>query len=211
MAVPLSRDRDYRLLWVSQALSGAGFNASMIAFPLLVLAVTGSPAITGLVLGVGAIAQVVVGLPGGALVDRWNRKKMMLAAEAAQALAVASLVLALWLEIVGVPHMVVVAETMGVCNALFGPAERRGAGPNRAERTVVDGGGDGRGPALGMAAAAPRAGHDAVRGEPELLLQRLLHRHHRLGHPAWSVVGREPPRPCPTTNVGPSTGPPKST
>jgi MFS family permease len=68
MAVPLSRNRNYRLLWVSQALSGAGFNASMIAFPLLVLAVTGSPAMTGLVLGVGAIAQVVVGLPGG----RWS-------------------------------------------------------------------------------------------------------------------------------------------
>jgi predicted MFS family arabinose efflux permease len=48
---------------------------------------------------------------------------MMLAAEAAQALAVASLVFALWLDIVGVPHMVVVAATMGVCNALFGPAE----------------------------------------------------------------------------------------
>lgn len=123
MTVPLSRNRDYRLLWVSQALSGAGFNASMIAFPLLVLAVTGSPAMTGLVLGVGAIAQVVVGLPGGALVDRWNRKRMMLVAEGAQALAVASLVIALWLDVVGVAHMVAVAAAMGVCNALFGPAE----------------------------------------------------------------------------------------
>ncbi|HEU5476174.1 MAG TPA: MFS transporter [Actinophytocola sp.] len=123
MTVSLSRNRDYRLLWISQALSGAGFSASMITFPLLVLAVTGSPAMTGLVLGVAALAQVVVGVPGGALVDRWNRKKMMLAAEAAQALAVASLVFALWLDVAAVPHMVVVAAVMGVCNALFGPAE----------------------------------------------------------------------------------------
>lgn len=47
---------------------------------------------------------------------------MMLAAEAAQALAVASRVLALWLDVVGVPHMVAVAAAMGVCNA------RRGRG-----------------------------------------------------------------------------------
>jgi MFS family permease len=123
MTVPLSRNRDYRLLWISQALSGAGFSASMIAFPLLVLAVTGSPAMTGLVLGVEATAQVLVGVPGGALVDRWNRKKLMLIAEATQALAVASLVFALWLDVPSVLHMVVVAALMGVCNALFGPAE----------------------------------------------------------------------------------------
>ncbi len=123
MTVPLSRNRGYRLLWISQALSGAGFSASMIAFPLLVLVETGSPALTGLVLGVEATAQVLVGLPGGALVDRWNRKRIMLAAEAGQALAVASLVFALWLDVVSVPHMVVVAALMGVCNALFGPAE----------------------------------------------------------------------------------------
>ncbi len=123
MTVPLSRNRDYRLLWISQALSGAGFSASMIAFPLLVLAVTGSPAMTGLVLGVEATAQVIVGLPGGALVDRWDRKKIMLTAEAAQALAVASLVLGLWLDRLSVVHIVVVAALMGVCNALFAPAE----------------------------------------------------------------------------------------
>ncbi|WP_439658395.1 MFS transporter [Lentzea sp. HUAS TT2] len=124
MTVPLSRNRDYRLLWISQALSASGFSASMIAFPLLVLALTGSPATTGLVLGVEAAAQVVVGLPGGALVDRWNRKKIMLMAEATQALAVASLVLALWLDMLGVAHIVVVAALMGVCNGLFGPAEQ---------------------------------------------------------------------------------------
>jgi hypothetical protein len=44
------------------------------AFPLLVLVVTGSPAGAGLALGASAAAQLLVGLPAGALVDRWNRK-----------------------------------------------------------------------------------------------------------------------------------------
>src|SRR5215475_11951878 len=101
MTVPLSRNRNYRLLWSSQALSGFGFNASMIAFPLLVLAVTGSAAASGLVLAATAAAQLVAGLPAGALVDRWNRKKVMLGCEAAQA----------------------VAAGFGVCAALFEPAE----------------------------------------------------------------------------------------
>src|SRR2546421_1322729 len=123
MTTPLSRNRNYRLLWGSQVLSEFGFNASTIAFPLLVLAITGSAAASGLVLGTVAAAQLLAGLPGGALVDRWNRKKIMLACEAAQALAAASLVVALWLNEISIPHMVLVAAVFGVCAALFEPAE----------------------------------------------------------------------------------------
>lgn len=123
MTVPLSRNRNYRLLWGSQAFAEFGINASMIAFPLLVLALTGSAAASGLVLGTIAAAHLIAGLPSGALVDRWNRKKIMLGCEAAQVLAVGSLVGAqLWGE-ASVVQMVVVAAVMGVCAALFEPAE----------------------------------------------------------------------------------------
>jgi len=108
-------NRSYRLLWAGQALSTAGFSGSMIAFPLLVLAITGSPAVSGFVLGVDAAAQLIAGLPAGALVDRWNRKIVMLCCEAAQGIVVASLVVALWLGDATVPHMIFVAATMGVC------------------------------------------------------------------------------------------------
>jgi MFS family permease len=123
MTVPLSRNRDYRLLWSSQVLSGFGFNTSTIAFPLLVLALTGSATASGVVLGASAAAQLLAGLPGGALVDRWNRKKVMLACEAGQAVAAASLAGALLTGVASVPHMVAVAAVFGVCGALFEPAE----------------------------------------------------------------------------------------
>jgi MFS family permease len=110
-------------LWVSQALSEFGVNASFIAFPLLVLAVTGSAAASGVVLGTIAAAQLVAGLPAGAVADRWNRKTVMLVCEAVQAVAAASLVGALWWGVAGVAHMVAVAAVMGVCTALFQPAE----------------------------------------------------------------------------------------
>lgn len=123
MTAPLSRNRNYQVLWGSQALSAFGINASTIALPLLVLAMTGSPAATGLVLGASAAAQLLAGLPAGALVDRWNHKKVMLCCEAAQAIAAASLVVALLWGVASVAYIVVVAAVMGVCTALFEPAE----------------------------------------------------------------------------------------
>ncbi|RSM80440.1 MFS transporter [Kibdelosporangium aridum] len=123
MTVPLRRNRNYTLLWAGQAVSEVGFSTTMIAFPLLVLAITGSPAASGLVLGADAAAQLLAGLPAGALVDRWDRKRIMLWCEAAMAVAVGSLALALWWDSASLAHMVLVAVVMGVCRALFEPAE----------------------------------------------------------------------------------------
>jgi MFS family permease len=123
MTVPLSRNRDYNILWVTQVLSEVGFSATTIALPLLVLALTGSAGASGLVLGVNAAAQLFAGLPAGALVDRWNRKRVMLACEVVQGLAIGSLALTLWWGVADVGQLVAVAIVIGVCRALFEPAE----------------------------------------------------------------------------------------
>src|SRR5262249_6151779 len=70
MTARLSRNRNYQLLWGGQALSEFGLSTATIAFPLLVLAATGSPAASGLVLGTAATASLLAGLPAGAIVDR---------------------------------------------------------------------------------------------------------------------------------------------
>jgi MFS family permease len=123
MVTPLSRNRNYRLLWGSQALVGFGESVVGIAFPLLVLIMTDSPAMLGLVLGTSAVASLLVGLPGGALVDRWNRKKVMLGCGMTDVVASLSLVVALWWGVASVPHMMVVAAVSGACGALFTSAE----------------------------------------------------------------------------------------
>jgi MFS family permease len=120
---PLIRNRNYQVLWISQVLSGVGLSASVIAFPLLVLALTGSAAASGLVLGTIAAAQLLAGLPAGALADRWDRKKIMLGCEALQVIAAVSLVAALWSGVAGLGHLIAVAAVMGMCAALFRPAE----------------------------------------------------------------------------------------
>ncbi len=120
---PLSRNRNFTLLWGSMLTSDFGFSAAAIAFPLLVLAINGSAADSGLVLGTVAAAQLAAGLPAGALADRWNRKHIMLGCEAAQAIAGASIVAAVMLHRIGIPQLVVAAAVIGVCAALFEPAE----------------------------------------------------------------------------------------
>lgn len=122
-SVPLSRNRNYQLLWGSQVLSGVGLSAAVLAFPLLVLALTGSAAASGLVLGAITAAQLLAGLPAGALADRWDRKTIMLSCEAIQMLAAVSLVAALWWNVVPIPYLIAVGAVMGICGALFRPAE----------------------------------------------------------------------------------------
>lgn len=79
---PLHQNRDYMVLWLGQALSTAGSSASSVARPLLALALSGSPAQAGLVGAAGALPYVILGLPVGALADRWDRKKVMVYCDA---------------------------------------------------------------------------------------------------------------------------------
>ena len=85
-AVSLWRHRDYLLLWGGQVVSNVGSGVSQIAFPLLVLAVTHSPAQAGFVAAARALAYVVFVLPAGALVDRWDRKRLMIYCDVGRAL-----------------------------------------------------------------------------------------------------------------------------
>ena len=120
---PLSRNRNYQLLWGSRMLSGFGLSSAGIAFPLLVLTTTGSAAESGVVLGTIAATQCAAGLPAGVLADRWNRKHIMVGCEAMLTAASASLVIALIRHDLTLPQIIVVAGVIGVCGALFEPAE----------------------------------------------------------------------------------------
>lgn len=82
------------LLWVGQAVSALGSNISLTAYPLLVLALTGSAASAGLVGFLGSLPYALLRLPAGALVDRWDRKRIMLVSDFLRAATLATLALA---------------------------------------------------------------------------------------------------------------------
>ena len=90
----LWRNRDYLLLWSGQAISDIGGSVSSLAFPLLVLAVTHSPTQAGIVAGLRAIPVLLFMLTAGALIDRWDRRLVMIACDIGRALSLASIPIA---------------------------------------------------------------------------------------------------------------------
>ncbi len=93
-ARPLWRNRAYMILWSGQLISDLGSGISGFAAPLLLLALTNSPALAGVAGTIGAVAYLICALPAGALVDRWDRKRVMMVCDAGRALSLVSIPIA---------------------------------------------------------------------------------------------------------------------
>src|SRR5438105_468291 len=90
-ATSLWRNREFVLLEAGRLLSTAGTESTTIAYPLLVLALTHSPAKAGLVAFARLVPNALVAIPAGLAADRWNRKRIMIASDCVRALAIATL------------------------------------------------------------------------------------------------------------------------
>jgi MFS family permease len=120
--VPLSRNRDFRLLQAGRFLSGAGSEATTIAYPLLVLAVTDSPTRAGIAAFARLLPSAAFALLAGVVADRWSRKRLMIGADLVRGLAVAGLGAAIVLDRLAFWQIVVVAFVEGTGSAFFSPA-----------------------------------------------------------------------------------------
>src|SRR6202008_953051 len=70
---PLPRNRHFLILWAGQAVSALGTSMSVLVFPLVGFAITGSTLLAGLATTAVLLGSVVARLPAGALADRWPR------------------------------------------------------------------------------------------------------------------------------------------
>lgn len=93
-SVPLWRNRSYILLWSGQAVSVLGTQVSQFAFPLLVFFFTKSPIQTGFASATRVLPYLILSLPAGALLDRWDRKRVMIVCDIGRAISLASVPLA---------------------------------------------------------------------------------------------------------------------
>jgi MFS family permease len=117
--VPLWRNRDYLLLWSGQAVSLVGDRASGIAFPLLILALSHSAAVAGLLGFVSTLPYVFLSLPAGALVDRWDRKWAMILCDSGRVVALGSIPIAFWTGHLSLTLLFVVATVEGILFVFF--------------------------------------------------------------------------------------------
>lgn len=121
--LPLRHNRDFRLLWIGQALSGIGSTMSSVALPLLVLIVTHSPVKAGLVALAGNLPFLLLQLPAGAYVDRLSRRAVMLTCDLGRAIAAASVGAALLMGELHFAHLVIVAAVDATLTVPFQLAE----------------------------------------------------------------------------------------
>jgi MFS family permease len=121
--VPLRRNRDFVLLEAGRLLSSAGTQLTTIAYPLLVLALTHSPAKAGVVTFARLVPHALLALPAGVAADRWSRKKLMIAADCVRALAIGSLVATILLHRTAFWQIALVAFVEGTGAVIFGGAQ----------------------------------------------------------------------------------------
>ncbi len=120
--VPLRRNSGFRLLWIGQVLSDTGTEAALIAYPLLILALTGSAAIAGAAGTVKLVVQLVLSLPGGALSDRFDRRLTMIACDSIRAAVLGLLGGLVLAHLVTWPVVLAVSVIDGAANVLFDPS-----------------------------------------------------------------------------------------
>lgn len=80
--------RDFRFLWIGQVISNLGDSMTSLALLLLVNHLTGSTAALATMAIVLALPSLTFGLVSGVLVDRFDRKKIMVISDLARAIFV---------------------------------------------------------------------------------------------------------------------------
>jgi hypothetical protein len=120
MLAPLRR-HDFALLWTAGLVSVAGDFVLFAALPIHVFALTGSAVATAGVFVAGLAPQIVLGSVAGVFVDRWDRKRTMVAANLVWAAALLPLLLVAGADDLWIVYAVRAAS--GAIGTFFRPAE----------------------------------------------------------------------------------------
>jgi len=125
LVAPLRRNHGFWLLLGGSSISMLGSRVTTIAYPLLVLAISGSPVMAGWACFAATAPSVLFYLPAGAIVDRCNPRIAMLICEILRGLVIASVVAALLMSELTVLQLIVAAVVEEIFEVFSSLAERR--------------------------------------------------------------------------------------
>ena len=117
--LPLSKNHDFRVLLTSQGVSALGDAVSFTALPLLVLALTGSGLMMGIVGALSMLPDLFFGMIAGALADRSDRRRMMFLADLGRAALTALIPISVLLGGPTMAVILVVTAPMSILRAFF--------------------------------------------------------------------------------------------
>ncbi|MBU6998330.1 MAG: MFS transporter [Theionarchaea archaeon] len=118
------RDKNFLLLWAGQGVSQAGDWIYLLALVSLVIAETGSAAVTGTVLMMMVIPQVFLGPIAGSYADRWSRKNLIVWMDAVRGIVVLYLGWLVISDTLTLPVLYVGTVIMSIAQVFFNPALR---------------------------------------------------------------------------------------
>lgn len=116
----LLRHHDFRQLFLGDTISQFGTQLTVLALPVLAVRVLDADAFQMGLLGFCEfLAFLVIGLPAGAWVDRWRKRRVLITNDVVRALALASLPTAWVLDVLSFAQLLVVALVVGTGTVFF--------------------------------------------------------------------------------------------
>ncbi|MGW5157971.1 MFS transporter [Nonomuraea wenchangensis] len=109
-------------LWTAQTVSSLGDGVMHAALPLLAVTLTRDPMALAVVTAAGTLPWLLFGVLGGALVDRWDRRRTMWVTDAARAVLLAVPAAAAALDALSIPLLAASAFLLALGGLFFDTA-----------------------------------------------------------------------------------------
>ncbi|MEA2363476.1 MAG: hypothetical protein QOD71_2621 [Thermoleophilaceae bacterium] len=116
------RHRDFRLLWVGQAVSLAGDGIYLVAIAWLVYDISNAPGALAIVGVAWTLPQVAGLLLAGVLSDRFERRRLLVIADLVRCAAIGAIAALALAGVTELWHLVLLVVVYGFGQALFTPA-----------------------------------------------------------------------------------------
>jgi len=121
----LFSDRNFSLLFGADTASKLGTQVTILALPLIAaVTLRATPLQVGLLTAAQMLAFLLIGLPAGAWVDRVRRHHVLIVSDLGRFALLASIPIAWWLDVLGLPQLYAVALLNGAFTVFFDVAHQ---------------------------------------------------------------------------------------
>lgn len=117
---PLTRNSAFMHLWAGQTAAEFGFQVATLATSAIAISLLhATESEIGVLAGLQTLAFLLIGLPAGAWVDRWCKRRVMIVADLVRVLALISIPIAYQWFSLTLTHLMVVAALLGLATVFF--------------------------------------------------------------------------------------------